>query len=332
MPRLPVGPPRPTRHPVPRSPAAAGKTALPPIIIAGHRPRPTARPARPPGARAAAPPPPPGLANPAPAPAPPPPALADPQAATPLLDAVLARGAATSQAAFHIPGHKKGGQAEAGGAAAGAAPPPPHLARLASLAGAAALAHDLTELAGLDLLSAPAGPIAAAQALAADAVGAAASRFLVNGSTGGLAAAVVAACAVWRGDQRRREEEAGGSGGAAASRSSSSPPPPLILAARNCHQSVFAAAAVAGADLAWVAPGPAGRGWAGVAPPLAAPALAAALARLDAAGRSRPAAVVVVSPTYFGQVADVQGESGGRKRERGRSGGADPLFLSPSPL
>ena len=168
-----------------------------------------------------------------------------------------------------------------------------------------ALAHDLTELAGLDMLADPRGPIAAAQALAAAAVGAAASRFCVNGSTGGLAAAVSAACAVWRGEQRRRRGEGGGGGEGGAA---PPPHPPLILAARNCHQSVFAAAAVAGADVAWVAPDRPPPGWSGVAPPLTAPALAAALAGLEAAGKPRPAAVVVVSPTYFGQVADVAGE------------------------
>lgn len=126
-------------------------------------------------------------------------------------------------------------------------------------------------------------------------MGAAASRFLVNGATGGLAAAVVAACAVWR-------------GGRAQHGASSLPPAaPLILAARNCHQSVYAAAAVAGAELAWVSPGPTPAGWAGVAPPLGAPALAAALAGLRERGAPTPAAVVVVSPTYFGQVADVAG-------------------------
>lgn len=219
----------------------------------------------------------------------PPSAAADPQSSTPLLDAVLARGRASHEAAFHIPGHKRGGEEE--GDSSG------HLGRLRALAGPTALAHDLTELAGLDVLSSPAGPIGAAQALAASAVGAAASRFLVNGSTGGLSAAVVAACAVWRGGKAKR---GGGGGGAAA-------PVPIILAARNCHQSVFGAAAVAGADIAWVAPRAAGAGWAGVAPPLDPPALAAALARLREAAGIAPAAVVIVSPTYFGQVADVAG-------------------------
>jgi arginine decarboxylase len=154
----------------------------------------------------------------------------------------------------------------------------------------------LTELGGLDVLSAPTGPIAAAQALAADACGAGATRFCVNGSTGGLAAAVAAAVAAWRGRQR--------AAGAPLSR------PPLLLAARNCHASVYAAAAGAGAEVGWIPAPPAGgpppgQRWPGVAHPVTPAGLAAALTASAAAGHPPPAAVVLVSPTYFGAVADI---------------------------
>jgi protein SDA1 len=109
-------------------------------------------------------------------------AAADPQSATPLLDAVARRARSTHEAPFHVPGHKRG---------AGA---PPALAALLGGGGALTFAADLTELAGLDLLSAPDRPIAEAQALAARAWGAGRSFFLVNGSTAGIHAAVLAAC------------------------------------------------------------------------------------------------------------------------------------------
>jgi arginine/lysine/ornithine decarboxylase len=191
----------------------------------------------------------------------PPRAAADPQAATPLLDAVARRARSAHEAPFHVPGHKRG---------AGA---PRALATLLG-GGGAPFAADLTELAGLDLLSAPDGPIAEAQALAARAWGAGRSFFLVNGSTAGIHAAVLAACT-------------GGGNDA------------LVLP-RNAHLSAFNAAALAGAAPFWARPVSA----AGMAHQLEPAALAAALAAAAAAGR-RPAAALVVSPTYFGATSDV---------------------------
>jgi hypothetical protein len=93
---------------------------------------------------------------------------------TPLLDAVMERGRRASEVPLHVPGHKRGGAAH------------PRLRQL--LADGGALAHDLTELPGLDFLGAPSGPILAAQRQAARAFGADRTWFLVNGCAGALAA------------------------------------------------------------------------------------------------------------------------------------------------
>lgn len=110
---------------------------------------------------------------------------------------------------MHVPGHKRG-----------AALHPRFRAALQSQG----LACDLTELAGLDYLSAPAGAIGEAQSLAAAAFGAAQSWLLVNGSTAGVLAAVLATC---------------GHGG-------------TLLLARNCHLSAFSAMTLAGAFRGWL--------------------------------------------------------------------------------
>ena len=151
------------------------------------------------------------------------------QASTPLLDAVLLRGSRTpSEAPFHVPGHKRGaGIAKRSGGEEGRGRHP--LARLLggddggkggegeSAGLVAALRHDLTELPGLDLLSQPEGPILEAQRLAAQAWGVSETRFLVNGSTGGIAAAVLACCRLWaRRPRREREVVVGGEEGSGA--------------------------------------------------------------------------------------------------------------------
>jgi len=83
------------------------------------------------------------------------------------------------RARFHMPGHKGG---------AGAAGP------LVGSLGRGALELDVTELAGLDELHRPTGPIARAQALAAELFGSDLTFFLVNGASAGLVAALLAAC------------------------------------------------------------------------------------------------------------------------------------------
>ncbi|MGH1396854.1 MAG: aminotransferase class I/II-fold pyridoxal phosphate-dependent enzyme [Trichormus sp.] len=98
----------------------------------------------------------------------------------PLLEA-LKNCAARPHAAFYTPGHKRGrGISQA----------------LIDLLGKDVFGVDLTELADLDNLSAPQGVIQQAQQLAAAAFGAAQTWFLVNGSTCGIEAAILATCGV----------------------------------------------------------------------------------------------------------------------------------------
>ena len=100
------------------------------------------------------------------------------QSETPLIDALEAAADAV-RAPFFFPGHKMG---------AGA---PRRLRRLLRGGG---LRYDLPELPELDNLFAAEGPIARAQQLAAAAFGAGRTWFLVNGSTAGVIAAVLACC------------------------------------------------------------------------------------------------------------------------------------------
>ncbi|MFN6482286.1 MULTISPECIES: aminotransferase class I/II-fold pyridoxal phosphate-dependent enzyme [unclassified Nostoc] len=97
---------------------------------------------------------------------------------TPLLDALKANSA-RPHAPFYTPGHKLG---------EGISQP------LADLLGKAVFRADLTELADLDNLFAPQGVIQEAQQLAAEAFGASQTWFLVNGSTCGIEAAILATC------------------------------------------------------------------------------------------------------------------------------------------
>jgi len=133
-----------------------------------------------------------------------------------------------------------------------------------------------TTCTGLDYLSSPTGVIAAAQSQAAAAFGADRTFLLVNGSTTGIHAAVMATC----------------------------PPGSTLLMARNCHLSAFNAAVLAGCRAAWVEPE--ADGLHGVAHCVAPATLRHALAAQQAAGE-RVGAVLVVSPTYFGMAARVAG-------------------------
>lgn len=84
-----------------------------------------------------------------------------------------------AHAPFYTPGHKRGQGMSA---------------LLTERWGAGVLRWDLPELPGLDNLHAPVGAISAAETLAAVAFGAAQTRFLVNGSTAGIIAAILATC------------------------------------------------------------------------------------------------------------------------------------------
>ncbi len=98
------------------------------------------------------------------------------QTRAPLLEALLEH-LQQALAPFHTPGHKQGRGADPG---------------LVEALQSGALGLDLTELPGLDNLHDPRGPIAAAQELAAECFGAAATFFLVNGASVGIMAALLA--------------------------------------------------------------------------------------------------------------------------------------------
>jgi arginine decarboxylase len=100
------------------------------------------------------------------------------QAQTPIIDA-LQEWVSTSHAPFYTPGHKRG---------IGMNP------LLKNRWGADLFGWDLPELPGLDNLHAPSGIIEHAQILAAEVFGAQQTWFLVNGSTAGVIAAILATC------------------------------------------------------------------------------------------------------------------------------------------
>jgi arginine decarboxylase len=100
------------------------------------------------------------------------------QSKAPIVDA-LQEWVNKSHAPFYTPGHKRG---------IGMNP------ILTERWGAAVFGWDLPELPGLDNLQAPAGIIEQAQILAAEVFGAQQTWFLVNGSTTGVMAAILATC------------------------------------------------------------------------------------------------------------------------------------------
>ncbi|NET00195.1 MAG: aminotransferase class I/II-fold pyridoxal phosphate-dependent enzyme [Sphaerospermopsis sp. SIO1G1] len=99
---------------------------------------------------------------------------------TPLIDA-LKTSISRPHTPFYTPGHKRG---------VGISP------ILKDLLGEKVFKSDLTELEELDNLFTPESAILAAQELAADAFGAEKTYFLVNGSTCGIEAAIMATCSM----------------------------------------------------------------------------------------------------------------------------------------
>jgi len=134
-------------------------------------------------------------------------------------------------------------------------------------------AFDLTELPGLDMLHAPTGVIAAAQARAAEVFGADATFFLVNGGTGGNQAMLMAVAG-----------ERGGN----------------VLVERASHRSVLAALILTGLTPVYLPPV--------IHPDFHLP-LGLAMGLLPAAGRTagHPAAIHVTYPRYYGSVPDLAG-------------------------
>ncbi len=171
------------------------------------------------------------------------------------LVAALKTAAERRGAPFHTPGHRQGkGIARA----------------LGDWWGQAVFQADLPELPELDNLFAPQGAIAAAQALAAQTFGAEQTDFLVNGSTSGVIAAILATCN----------------------------PGEKIILPRTVHQSAISGLILSGAIPIFLAPEyDAVRD---IAHSITPTAVAAALTQHPDAK-----AVLLVSPTYYGVCGDV---------------------------
>jgi len=147
---------------------------------------------------------------------------------------------------FHMPGHK----------------------RNAEFFGDLSLHVDVTELPGADNLHDPRGVIKSLEARTAAIYGAARSFLLVNGSTAGVQAAILAACAT--GDE-------------------------LILA-RNCHRSAFAGLMLSGASPVYIYPEITEYGIVGGVSPESVE---------SALEKHRARAVLLTSPTYEGFCSDI---------------------------
>jgi len=174
---------------------------------------------------------------------------------TPLIDALKAC-ATRPHAPFYTPGHKRG---------QGIAQP------LADLLGKAVFGADLTELADLDNLFAPQGVIQQAQELAAEAFGAAQTWFLINGSTCGIEAAILATCGT--GDK--------------------------IILPRNVHSSAIAGLILSGAIPIFV--NPEYDAVLDIAHSITPTAVKSALQQ-----HPDVKAVMIVYPTYYGVCGDVE--------------------------
>lgn len=178
----------------------------------------------------------------------------DGQHGTPLIDR-LRHCVDRPHAPFYTPGHKRG---------QGIAP------ELRALLGAAVFQADLPELPELDNLFAPEGVLQTSQELAADAFGADRSWFLVNGSTAGLMAAILATCQTGE----------------------------KIILPRNVHRSVISGLILSGAMPVFVQPeyDPI----LDIAHTITPAAVAAALEQHPDAR-----AVLMVSPTYYGVCGNI---------------------------
>lgn len=174
---------------------------------------------------------------------------------TPLI-AALKACTAKPHAPFYTPGHKRG---------QGIAP------SLADLLGKAVFGADLTELANLDNLFAPQGAILQAQQLAAEAFGAKQTWFLVNGSTCGIEAAILATCS----------------------------PGDKIILPRNVHSSAIAGLILSGAVPIFL--NPEYDAVLDIAHSITPQAVQAALQQHPDAK-----AVLIVYPTYYGVCGDIQ--------------------------
>ncbi len=174
---------------------------------------------------------------------------------TPLLDA-LKKYASSNHAAFYTPGHKRG---------QGISP------KLIDCFGTAVFKADLPELPELGSLFASESVIQSAQKLAAEAFGSSHTWFLVNGSTCGILAAILATCGI--GDK--------------------------IILPRNVHQSAIAGLILSGATPIFVNP---------EYDPVLDIAHSITFAGVEAALKQYfdIKAVMMVYPTYFGACGDIE--------------------------
>jgi arginine/lysine/ornithine decarboxylase len=174
------------------------------------------------------------------------------------LSATVERHAAFEVASFHTPGHK--GRILTSG-----------FQKLSERL----LPFDLTELPGLDDLSAPTGVIAQLEARAANLWGSQTTLLSMGGASAGLAAALLALAA---NDQRRK-----------------------VLVPRNAHRSIINGLILSGLEPVWFEPvwDPHWGVWGAVSPTY----VDKLLARDDA---NQFAALFIVSPTYAGALSDVK--------------------------
>ncbi len=177
------------------------------------------------------------------------------QSITPLFSA-LREHAARRPVQFHIPGHKTGRAMDP---------------EFREFLGERALSIDLINITPLDDLMHPTGIIAQAQKLAAEAFGADATFFSVQGTSGAIMAMIMAV--VGPGEE--------------------------ILVPRNIHKSVLAAIILSGAKPYFLHPEIDPK--LGIAHGVRAESVAAGLA-----AHPHVKAVLVINPTYFGVATDLQ--------------------------
>uniref|UniRef100_A0A0E0P3W8 Purple acid phosphatase n=2 Tax=Oryza rufipogon TaxID=4529 RepID=A0A0E0P3W8_ORYRU len=162
---------------------------------------------------------------------------------------------------FHFPGHNRGK----------ASPP-----SLSELIGSRTFLHDLPELPELDDLFSPKGVILDAQKRAAELFGSFKTWFLVNGSTCGIQASVMATCS----------------------------PGDYLIIPRNCHISVISALVLSGAVPKYIVP-EYNSGW-DIAGGITPSQVDKVVKELEE-DRKKVGAVLVTSPTYHGICSNIQG-------------------------
>ncbi|MDH7500807.1 MAG: aminotransferase class I/II-fold pyridoxal phosphate-dependent enzyme [candidate division NC10 bacterium] len=181
--------------------------------------------------------------------------ISDRQFRTPLFDALVSL-AESRKVSFHTPGHKSGKGIST---------------RFKKFVGPKIFSIDLTTLDEVDCLQKPTGVIKEAQELAAEAYGADHSFFLINGSTVGNHAMVLAACS----------------------------PQDEVLVARNTHKSILTGIILAGARPHFFLPA-----W---DPDLGIP-LNVTPEAVNSALENHPQAkaLILTSPNYYGVTADLE--------------------------